>query len=213
MTLLGGTRVLQAMAATTAIGVARQRPEHRPVALFLAGAVIASAAVTALRALDLAPSSPPEAPLTGAPFFWAHLGAALSLCWPAGLAALSLTVLLRRRAWIVGVVYLAIVIGSALAYPTVRADRRFYLGAELVALLISVGSASTWWWRREKPTLTVSCALLVAGIDLATLIGPYAGDPFRDWSMAQMAYVCLYLALIVVQGGSLWDSRSISRSS
>jgi hypothetical protein len=52
--------------------------------------------------------------------------------------------------------------------------------------------------------------LCIVAVDFGTLIGPYLGNPFLTWERAQALYLVLYLALVVIQGGSLWSSRTSS---
>lgn len=207
--------VLQVVAAALAGVVARGRPEHRPVALFLGGMTVAAAARWVLLTWWVVPfqATFPDAPLTGGALIAAHVDTALWLAWPAGLAAMAIAVYLRRRPWVVLGAWVVATGAIMAAYPATRGDtlRRCYLAALLLSLVASFGSIGTWARKRESMTLPRACVLLVVLFETSTLFGPWLGDPFATWWKAQILYAMLYGGLIALQGGSLW-LRSSSRS-
>lgn len=214
--LLALTFALLVVAASLAALVASRREDHRPFALFLTAIVLVSAVRWVLMTWWLVPyrASYPEAPLAGPALVAAHIDTALWLVWPAGLAAVSIAVYLRRKPWLVGVVWLLVSLAIAYAYPATRGDvlRRCYLAAELAALCVAAGSIGMWTRLHQSVTLPRACVLLLVIFDFATVVmGPWVGDPFHDWHKAQILYSMLYGSLILMQGGALW-TRPSSRS-
>jgi hypothetical protein len=214
--LYATTTVLQALAAILAIGIARRRSDHWPPALFLGAMVSANAARWVLRSLVIFPAQAlePGAPLHGLARAAGHIDQALFLAWPAGIVALTLAVFSGRRPWLVAIGWALAVAALVLTYPSIRgtATRPLYLAAELAAVLASIGLVLQWAWRRQPMTLPRLSALFVVGIDCGTLIGPYAGNPFATWELAQAMYSVLYVLLIAIQGGAIWGSSRPSRS-
>ena len=212
--LLLATFALQLVAAILAVFVARKRTDHFPVAVFLLGMFVAAAIRWVLLTWYVQPcrASYPGIPLTGAAVRAAHADTALFLGWPAGIAGMAVRVYMKRRPWIVLAVWAAASIAIAAAYPLTRGDvlRKCYLAAELAALLVSFGSIGMWARHRESVTLPRACVLLIVLFELATLLGPWIGDPFRDWYKAQILYCMLDGGLVALQGGSSWlrSSRS-----
>ena len=207
--LLALTFALLVIAASTAAMVAWRREDHRPFALFLVAMVVCSAARWVLVTWWLVPfrASYLDTPLAGPALVAAHVDAALWLAWPAGLAASAVAVFMRKRPWLVGAAWALASLAIAFAYPATRGDvlRRCYLAAELAALVVAAGSVGMWTRLHQSVTLPRACVLLVALFDFATVVmGPWVGDPFRDWHKAQILYSMLYGSLILMQGGSLW---------
>jgi hypothetical protein len=206
-------------AAIGAAVLARKRSDYRPIAIFLGAVACANFLRAALAALIFNPEraamraaglDPALVPFTGAARVAAHVEVAAFLVWSAGLAAVTIAVYLQRRPWLVGVAWALCSIGIAYAYPITRGDvlRRCYLAAELAALTVAAGAIITWAWKREPPTLPRGAVLCIVAVDFGTLIGPYLGNPFLTWERAQALYLVLYIALVVIQGGSLWSSRT-----
>jgi hypothetical protein len=215
VTLYGATTVLQAFAALFALALAHRRADHRPVALFLTLMTLANALRWALHVFIILPAQAidPGAPLHGLLRAAAHLDHALFLLWPAGIAALMIAVFLGRRPWPIGAIWVLAVAAIVASYPEGRAwHPRGYLAAELGALLVSTGVFLQWLARREGLTPPRLSALFIAGIDFATLLGPYRSNLFATWDLAQAMYAVLYAILIAVQGGALWMSLKPSRS-
>jgi hypothetical protein len=122
-------------------------------------------------------------------------------------------VLGKRRAFPGIAAYVVAVAVVAFSYPAIRGDtlRRYYLACEIAALLTALASGVAWWSRREPPTLPVAATLLITTLDIAVLFGPYRVGLWTSWAYAQAVYVVLYLVLITIQGGSLWDSYRTSK--
>jgi hypothetical protein len=223
MTLLGATRAALVLAAVAAVLVARRRADHRPIAAFLVATVVANTTRAALAAYVFGPAradmraaglDPTQVPFTGGARLaaWVEMGA--FLIWPAGIAAMVIAVYLRRRPWLIAVAWALAAFAMGYAYPLTRGDvlRRCYLAAELAGLAVAVGTIATWFPRRAVPTLPIGVALCIVVVELGSLIGPYLGNPFATWERAQALYLVLYLAIVVLQGGSLWKPSSSTHS-
>lgn len=211
MTQLGAFALFVRVAAPIfALAVARRRAAHIPVALFLVITLISDWARWALNSGPLTVSGPYHGS-TRALF---HLEQALFLSWPIGVAALSVHVLFKRRAWPVLLAYLAVLGALVATYPELRGAplRRAYLGVELACLTVAVGSSVHWWWRRQRSTIGEVTTLILVIVELTTLLGPYSGNLFSSWDRAQVMYATLYVVLTAAQGVALWDS-STSQSS
>lgn len=205
------------VATVGSVWLARRRADYAPVSRFLLAVAVADLARMAGQRWLIAPAwaaqraaglDPANVPLSGLGRVGGHLEHAGFLVWSAGVASLALVVLARRRARPALAVYGVAVLVLVVSYPMIRADalRRYYLACELMALATALASAVAWWRRREPPTLPVASALLIAALDIAVLFGPYRVGLWTSWQFAQAVYVVLYLVLIVIQGGSLWDS-------
>lgn len=208
--------LLSGIAVALAWLVARVRPDHRPVAALLTVGFLSDLARQALRVAVFVPA---RAVFAGAPYTgWTRVAAdvdnALFLAYPAAIVACMVVVLLRRRAWPVAVVWALAVAAMAVAYPMTRGAilSRCYLAAELAAVAVTIGSAVTWFWRREVPTLTHGVALLIGVTEIAMLL-PFRKGIFTSWPLAQAAYMTLYVILIVLHGGAVCGSSSSSKSS
>lgn len=206
---------LAAIVVLLAWSVARRRPEHRLVAGALTLGLAADLARQAivLGVLRPARAASDGAPLSGIAGVACDVDNALFLAYPAALAALSVWTFLHRRPWPVLVAYALTVAGLAAAYPASRGEAlaRTYMGAELAAVAVTAGAFVMWFWRREPPTLTHGVTLLLGACEIATLI-PYRRHLFSSWTIAQAAYMTLYVILIVLHGGALWGSGSSSPS-
>jgi hypothetical protein len=212
--LLVLTSLLQAVAAAAAVRVAQRREDHRPIAAFLVSMVVANLAGMFLRRIGWAASVVPAEPLTGGPRFWSHVGQGLYLLWPFGMAAMFVTVFARRKPWIIAAAYVATLAVLVTGYPMIRGAvlQRAYLAVELAALAACLGLVVQWAWRWEKLRIAHATAILVLAIEVGTLLGPYRGNLFEDWSTAQAMYAVLYTIISVVQWGASWGSSSVSRS-
>jgi hypothetical protein len=210
------------VAAVSAVWLAVRRVDYRPVAGFLFAVAFADLARMLSRRWLLAPAweaqraaglDPAAVPLSGLGRVGGHIEHAGFLVWSGGIAALSLAVLARRPArWALAAYGVAVAV-LVVSYPAIRGEdlRRYYLACEMLALATALVSGVAWWRRREPPTLPAAAALLIAALDIAVLFGPYRVGLFTSWRFAQAVYVVLYLVLVVIQGGALWDSYRTSK--
>lgn len=210
--------LLALLAAVVAVSwwVAARRTEHRPVALFLSLSLASDLARWALTTLVLIPGAERSggAPFTGWYRAACDLDNALFLAGQAGLAALAMWVFLRRRPWAVAVAWALAVAALDVAYPITRGEvlQRCYLAAELATLAFFAGCYVLWWGRREKPSFSNVCTLLLGCGEVAILLGPYSRNIFTSWDIAQAMYTTLYVVLLVLQGGMIWNPPQQSRS-
>ncbi|WP_437567553.1 hypothetical protein [Sorangium sp. So ce542] len=205
-------------AMVLAWATAWRRREHRPVALFLSLALAADLGRRALRLLVLVPArealraqglDPTRVPFTGLVRVAADAEGALFVAWRAGLAALAVWVFTRRRPWAVLVAYVLAVGFMVATYPRGAELQRFYLATELASLCVALGCLLLWFRSDEKLNLQTLCAGIIVSVGLANVTGgPYFGDIFLSWERAQQILIVMYLALVAVQGVSLWRSRA-----
>jgi len=215
MSLLLLTSLLQAGAAIVAWPVVHRHREHLPIAIFLSIAVGVNFVRWALGTYIIWPANPLAGPLTGSARIAGHVEQALFIAWPAGIASLALWIFLRRRPWPVPIVWACIVMVLIMSYPGFRgaAVQSVYLAAELAGLMVALGSLLPWAWQRHAPQLHHIATGLLIGIDLGSLAVAWRGSVFfGKWPLAQAMYAVLYAALVMLQGGWLWISRSPSRS-
>jgi hypothetical protein len=194
--------VLSAVTTAAAWALSRRHREHLPVAWFLTLAFTADAARWPMQSVLTAE----RAPFTGALRVLFHADEGLFLAWHAGVVALALWVFLKRRPWLVGVAWLLMVAWLSATYPVTRGQvlLRAYLAAELATLGATAGCYVMWWWRKNTPTLQTWCALIIGGVEIVIIAGPYSAGLFAAWDIAQAAAATLYVVLLFVQGGALW---------
>lgn len=205
------TQVLQVTSVTCAVVLARRNREYRPIAIFLSGVASADLLAWALTAWILPP--PQEPPLSGFARVAAHIDSALFLTWPACLAGTALSVFLKRRAWrVVASLWAVMVAALVLTYPATRGVvlQRWYLAAELAALMVTLGAIIQWAWHtRELPRVHHIALMLIFGVDVASLIaGPWRSVIYETWPLAQFMSAVLYALLITLQGRMAWTSAS-----
>lgn len=210
--MLSGLLALSALVTVAAWLVARQRAEHRPVALYLTVSLVADLARWPLTTAVLIPTRARlgEAPFTG----WARVACdvdnALFLAPHAALAALAVWVFAaRRRPWPVALVWLAAVAVLSIGYPLTRGAvlHHCYLAAELTTLATMTGSYVLFWRSKRNPDITNFCTLALGVGEIAVVIGPYwRGDIFGAWDIAQAMYATVYVMLLALQGYILWRS-------
>lgn len=204
-----------AAAAIPAVLLARQRAEHRPVALFIIWTLAADLLRAAFMVWGWAPARAalgPEPALAGWPRIAHHLDQALLLTWPAGLAALAVVVFLpqlRRRA--LGALALGYAAAVALLVTTYPDNRpllaRLYALAFLAGVVGVIVAAVAWTRRRMQPRPEHATTLILGLLDLALFAGPFAPpapQPFARWNLAQLVYVMTWSALALLHGGFLW---------
>jgi hypothetical protein len=209
------TAALYAAVVALAWAVAKRLPDHRSVAWLL---TLGLAADVAREVIQVNVLQPTRVAMGAGPFHGFARGAfnvdeALFLAWPVGIAACATWVFLRHRTWAFLAAYILAVALVVQAYPTLRGAElaRVYLGAELAAIVVGLGSFITWAWKRETPNLTHVVMLFVVAVEAVTLL-PFGKGPFVYWSLAQASYMTLYVALMVVYGGVLWSRGSSSQS-
>lgn len=203
------------LAATgLAIAISRKRLDHRPVAVFLGVTAIIELIRLALLDWVIRPAraslvasglDPTVVPFTGWIRVACDIDGALFLMWPAGLAALAVWVYTKRRPWPIAVVYVLTAGALIVTYPAIRYDalRKVYLAAELASLTVAVGVLGQWFWREvpRLPHVIVACIII---IELAQLVaGPWRIGIFGAWTVAQVIYAVLYVALTIIQGVAL----------
>jgi hypothetical protein len=197
--------------------VAQKDREHLPVAYFLTLGIVADLAKRAvwLVILGAAYERSDGAALTGSAHFARAVHDALFLMWPAGVAALSIRVYEKKNPWLVAPVYAFVVVICAIGYPTIRGvvHHQLLMAVDSAAVVVGVAYFVQWFWRQEHPTPAIVSASLILGIEGGLLVGgPYRSDPAVHWDLAQVMFVLLYAALVVVQGVT-WISRSNYRAS
>jgi hypothetical protein len=203
--------VFSALATALAWALSRRRPQHRPVATLLTFGLASDLAQRALKAYVLTPgyAALGKAPATGWLLVARHADQALFLAWPAGLAALTMWVYLKRRPWPIALGYAAAVLGIViLGYPAIRGPdlHKPYLAVELACVAVATGAFLHWIaFRKDPPTATHWMTILMVGTEVAGIIaGPWRLGLFSSWNVAQFGYLLLYATLVAVQGVVLW---------
>lgn len=199
---------LSALITALAWFVTHRRSDHRPIALLLTLGLVSDVIRRQLYIHAIGPGYVVAAggPLTGAARVAFHVEQALFLAWPAGLTAAALTIFLRRRPWLVAVVWSLAVAALAVSYPGTRGDvlRRAYLALELATIAVSSGAVIQWGWSRQWPTLAQDILMALIGAEIAVVWGPWRHDLFGGWSAGQIMYAVTYLVIAFLQGGVLW---------
>jgi hypothetical protein len=192
-----------------------RRPEHFPAAWVLSAGLAADAARRVLRVsyLDSAIERLGWAhPWTGAPRLAALAYHALTIVWPAALAAGAVAVYLGRGSWLVGAGYVAAVAFFAVAHPYAGDGslQRALTTCELVSLLVALGSLVTWYRSPSRePTTTAQAVLLVLVTgEIGSLAGAWRLDLFGRWDFSRFAFALTRVVALALQGGYLWKPRS-----
>jgi hypothetical protein len=202
--------VLSIAATVLAWPVAKRRPEHTAIAALLTFGLLSDLARRVLREVMLTPGYAPflGTPTTG----WLRVARiveqALFLGWPAGLAAATLWIHLRRSTWLVAAGYFAAVLGIAVfGYPTIHGDllRKAYLGFQLACLVVAVGAILHWAVLRKDPPRTAHWIIaLMVGTEIVGLVaGAWRFGIFTNWTLAQLSYCILYATLSLINGAIL----------
>ncbi len=205
---------LSALATVLAWLQARRSAEHRPIAWLLSAGLAVDLVRRALRTFYIVPVIRPLRghPLTGVPLAVSHVNDALFLTWPAALAACALVVYVGRRPWPAGVAWGTVVAGLVVLHPYESTGMlgRTLTASQLLAVIVALGCAATWYMRPSRELTTTaqaSLAVIVAG-ELASMTGAWRIGVFDDWHVSQILYLLLYVLLVALQGGFLWQSRS-----
>lgn len=199
------------LGATTALAwtVAAKRAEHKPIALLLSLLFASDLIRRALRTFVLDPARS-EAPFHGAARVAAAVDVALSLSWPAALAGAALVVFVRRSARPAAVAWGLAFGGLAAAYPAARGLvlARAYLAAEVAACMATLVCAVIWYRGSTERTNVAQAVLviLLAGEIASLVVWPMG--PFDKWQLVRAMNFVTFGVVMLIQGGSLWESRS-----
>lgn len=218
MIALAGLVAMGAAGLCTAWRAHRQRA-HRPAAGLLLAGLVSELVRELLGAWVLRPERarlldlvggveahrPPFAGLVRGVF---HLDQALFLAWPAGVATLAWWAM-RRRDGRTALLQHVLLLAACMAvfasrYPELRGASlgsayRWTAVACIGSALTSVAMKTERFGRVQLVAL-----LLVAG-ECATLAGPYLGDPFGLWWLAQATWMLPFaLICFVTRGRSPW---------
>jgi hypothetical protein len=210
LTISLACRLLHALAAVVAVGVAFRRREHRPIAWLLALSSLADFTRWGLgHWLDTQP-----APHTGIARVGHHVDQALYIAWPIGIAAACWRVYVGKTPYAHALAYVLVLAGLVVGYPwPLRGDvmRWGYTGIHAVALIASLVALIVWVKMRAAVQIEHRSALLILAAETALFTGPLfpiSPDPFRRWALAQWSYAFLYLILTLVHWNTLWSSSS-----
>lgn len=182
----------EGMALGSALFAAREEPRHRAVARLFTLAVVSDLAAKALQVAFLAGAPRPLAGVARAAYF-AELS--LSAAWPCLLSFAAARLFLRHRARAACVpvgAWLGFMAASVLFFPLKR--QATSLALELAMLLWAGVCAVTGWggaWRSVHGVL-----LFLLGTEVVVvLLGPYAGDIYRDWNVARVIYTAAFVGV------------------
>jgi hypothetical protein len=207
-------RALQFATAATSIILGLRNRKYRPVAWFLVGTTLADLARSGLERTGVFDV---PGPYTGFANVIGQTEKALFLTWDAGLAALVMSLCLKRRPWGVLLAWLVAVAILILAYPWLRAERlqSFYLGADILTLMASIAFIVLWLKRdasEKRPGGEFACLFVLLCVEAGRTLAYVRADIFASWERAVSMYCGLYGTLLLVQGGMIWTgSRTDSR--
>ena len=185
-------------AEVLAVVLAWRRRSSRPLLLLLAFALLDELAVLGLHAI-LAGAPRPIAGLWRVPY---HIENALTLGWPAALAATAQGQPWRRLRAIVGA-YLGMLAGLILLYP-IDAPGSGSPRLRWILLAWEIACVALAWrgvWRARRRAwgaADVALVVLVSCETMVALVGPFASDPFTRWWIARAFYLAAWGAVIVL---------------
>jgi hypothetical protein len=176
-------------------------PSLRPLFWFLVGTLVADGIRWTIHAKVLRHAARPFVGLARASF---HVDQAGIVGWNAGLVMVTILAFtpkartsLRRVVLGTVVAWLSATCALAMAYPALRGELLGYAyGAlQLVTTVVAIVVAARAWgtdaWFGVAPR---AASILMAG-EVATLLGPYLGQPFRHWGTANLISACAYIIL------------------
>lgn len=174
-------------------------PQLRPLFWFL-GLTLASDGLRLLGQTFVLRNA--ERPFTGAARVVFYVDQAGVIGWSAGLLAVVVLAFFGRDRASTKLAPIAsfaagATIAFALAYPELRGDKlgHAYTVLEVATVLACIGITSHAWFRdRWFGVAARSVTILVAG-EIATLLGPFLGEPFTHWTTANAISAVTYLAL------------------
>lgn len=201
--------VLHGIVAVLAATLARQRPEHRAVSIFVGLTLLTDLAGWFI--IYACPWINAPGPFTGIRRVIGHFDQALFLSWAIGVAAVSTAVYLRRKPWPVFVAAAAVLAVLVAGYPTIRGATlgAAYALIDGAVVAWSIFCAAVWTKRSERPRPWHASALLLFVMECANFFGPYAPpmpSPFDGWGAAQVTYLMIWTALLFLHGSALWGS-------
>jgi hypothetical protein len=201
------------IATVLAWELALWRPEHQPIAYLLTVELASNVAQRAMHPVLLHwLATLGDATWTGWPRVVAHVSQALFMVWPAALAAIALVVFLGRKPWPVMACYAVVVAGLVALHPKARDGSlpRVYAAVQMVGLLVAVGSAAMWYLssrRTRRRANTAQAALMfILSVEVPSIAGAWRIGIFAHWHLAQIAYLIMFVLLILLQAVFLWRS-------
>jgi len=174
-------------------------PTLRPLWRFLALTLGADIVRSLLQRFVLQDAPRPFTGLARAAF---HVDQAGVIGWQAGLLAVVVLAFTGKQASTPKLLPIAscaagVILSFAFAYPDLRGDRlaTAYTVLQIATSLacVSIG-AWAWFQHRWFGIAARAASMLVVG-ELATLFGPFLGEPFRHWGAANAVSAVTYCVL------------------
>lgn len=183
----------------TRLGRIEFAPTLRPLWRFLALTLTADVVRGLLQHFVLQDASRPFTGLARAAF---HVDQAGVIGWQAGLLAVVVLAFTGKQTPTPKLLPIAscavgTIVSFAFAYPDLRGDR---LAAAYTMLQIATSlacvSISAWAWFQHRwfGIAARAASMLVVG-EIATLFGPFLGEPFKHWGAANAVSAVTYLVL------------------
>jgi len=197
---------LLAGATAAAVALARKNKLNRPIAWYLVGIVALD--LVRLGVSQLLPTTPPSAPVVGSVLFARHVDVAAYLGQIMLLPAMTMALFLRKRPWIIGVVYLAIAVVLIASYPSIRGNEllEIYTGIELASVVASFGFWIMWLC---SPRLTedravsvhITSGVVLTSTNMATVVLPPLTGPgiLAKWPIFVALHASSFAFVLVFQ--------------
>ncbi len=197
------TLALFVVTAAAAVTLAKKDKRNRPVAWYLAAVVALELFRFGLR--RLLPIPPPSGPLEGWARIVRHADLATYLGLIMVLPAMTMALFLRRRPWLIGVLYVAICAVLISSYPTIRGDELMliYTAIELAGVIASIGFFIMWLRSprllEEGNSVPIMSGATLMAASLAAAVLPQMTGPklLAQWQLV-VAGNALTLALVLV---------------
>ena len=174
-------------------------PTLQPLRLFLLLTIITDAARAMGQHFVLQHASRPFSGLARIVFHTDQLG---MLGWSAGLVMLVVLAFTGREnavAKLVPLVSLAagIVATFALSYPTLREHKLglAYLIVQIATVFVGVGFAARAWLQGRWFDVAARAVTVLLVGEIATICGPFLGNPFKHWPTANAVSAVTYIVL------------------
>ncbi len=174
-------------------------PMLRPLWLFLTITLVADVVRALGQHFVLRHASRPFTGLARAVFHVDQLGV---VGWNAGLLAIAVLAFSGRDRVAPKLLPIAstatgLALSFAIAYPELRAEKlgTAYLIVEIATVLACLGFAAHAWFKSRWFGVAPRAVSVLIAAEVATLLGPFLGEPFKNWATANAISAAAYAVL------------------
>ncbi len=174
-------------------------PTLRPLCVFLAVTLIADVVRWFGQRFVLQHAA---RPFTGLPRACFHVDQAGVIGWNAGLLAIVVLAFSEReriapKLLRISSIATCLVTSLAFHYPHIRAEKlgTVYLIVEIATVIACIGFAAHAWFKTRWFGIAARAVSVLVVAEVATLLGPFLGEPFKNWATANGISAAAYAVL------------------